>query len=309
MALVVHVEAVISGMVLQVGHETGDIDDRHNPHSLPRLGPDSAFAWSRACHHRWCGRARRARRSGGGGSDLARRPRRLGARRHQARSVLQRPRRRPGRRRGVDRARASACCPRSPVDIIPTGRSPWWSIPSTGRRTHRVGSLGTPPACARWTTRARWRRSSSTSRAEPRSSPSATPAPPSTAKRCGRRRRRPSRESLVALSGFPGQWLGWYQYRALGAAALDLCAVASGVVDAYIDCSWDAHGPWDYLGGMLVCTEAGGVRGRCGRPIAWSCSNTMLAARRSPPATRRCSREVVRGAPLTCSRDALTLSG
>jgi myo-inositol-1(or 4)-monophosphatase len=64
-------------------------------------------------------------------------------------------------------------------------------------------------------------------------------------------------ESLVALSGFPGKWLGWYQYRALGAAALDLCAVAGGVVDAYIDCSWDAHGPWDYLGGMLVCTEAG----------------------------------------------------
>ena len=65
-------------------------------------------------------------------------------------------------------------------------------------------------------------------------------------------------ESLVALSGFPAKWLGWYQYRALGAAALDLCAVASGVVDAYIDCSRDAHGPWDYLGGMLVCTEAGG---------------------------------------------------
>ena len=66
-------------------------------------------------------------------------------------------------------------------------------------------------------------------------------------------------ESLVALSGFPRKWLGWYQYRALGAAALDLCAVAGGVVDAYIDCSWDAHGPWDYLGGMRVCTEAGGV--------------------------------------------------
>jgi len=65
-------------------------------------------------------------------------------------------------------------------------------------------------------------------------------------------------ESLVALSGFPDKWLGWYQYRALGAAALDLCAVAGGTVDAYIDCSWDAHGPWDYLGGMLVCMEAGG---------------------------------------------------
>jgi fructose-1,6-bisphosphatase/inositol monophosphatase family enzyme len=64
-------------------------------------------------------------------------------------------------------------------------------------------------------------------------------------------------ESLVALSGFSGEHLGWYQYRALGAAALDLCAVAGGVVDGYIDCSRDAHGPWDYLGGMLVCLEAG----------------------------------------------------
>ena len=64
-------------------------------------------------------------------------------------------------------------------------------------------------------------------------------------------------ESLVALSGYPRQYLGWYQFRALGAAALDLCAVATGVIDAYMDCSWNAHGPWDYLGGMLVCQEAG----------------------------------------------------
>lgn len=66
-------------------------------------------------------------------------------------------------------------------------------------------------------------------------------------------------ESLVALSGFPSRWLGWYQFRSLGACALDLCAVASGVVDGYIDCSWNAHGSWDYLGGMLVCQEAGTV--------------------------------------------------
>jgi fructose-1,6-bisphosphatase/inositol monophosphatase family enzyme len=64
-------------------------------------------------------------------------------------------------------------------------------------------------------------------------------------------------ESLVALSGYPRDYLGWYQFRALGAAALDLCAVAAGVVDAYIDCSGNAHGPWDYLGGLLVCREAG----------------------------------------------------
>lgn len=65
------------------------------------------------------------------------------------------------------------------------------------------------------------------------------------------------RQALVALSGMPPRWLGWKQYRALGAAALDLCSVGSGMVDGYIDCSRSAHGPWDYLGGLLVCTEAG----------------------------------------------------
>jgi len=63
--------------------------------------------------------------------------------------------------------------------------------------------------------------------------------------------------AVVALSGYPPTYLGWYQYRALGAVALDLCAVAAGRLDAYIDCSPSAHGPWDYLGGLLVCREAG----------------------------------------------------
>lgn len=62
---------------------------------------------------------------------------------------------------------------------------------------------------------------------------------------------------IVALSGYPRRWLGWSQYRSLGAAALDLCAVASGQVDAFIDCAARSLAPWDYLGGLLVCTEAG----------------------------------------------------
>ena len=66
-------------------------------------------------------------------------------------------------------------------------------------------------------------------------------------------------EALVALSGYPPRHLEWRQFRALGAAALDLCAVAAGVLDAYVDCTGDAHGPWDYLGGLLVCQEAGAV--------------------------------------------------
>jgi myo-inositol-1(or 4)-monophosphatase len=65
--------------------------------------------------------------------------------------------------------------------------------------------------------------------------------------------------AIVGLSGYPPRWFGWKQYRALGALALDLCAVAGGRLDAYVDCSPSAHGPWDYLGGMLVCQEAGAV--------------------------------------------------
>jgi myo-inositol-1(or 4)-monophosphatase len=65
------------------------------------------------------------------------------------------------------------------------------------------------------------------------------------------------RSSVVGLSGFPPAWLGWKQYRALGAMALDLCAVADGTLDGYIDCSASAHGPWDYLGALLVCQETG----------------------------------------------------
>lgn len=64
-------------------------------------------------------------------------------------------------------------------------------------------------------------------------------------------------DALVGISGFPPRPLGWRQFRTLGAAALDLCAVADGTLDAYVDCSPSAHGSWDYLGGALVCAEVG----------------------------------------------------
>jgi len=66
-------------------------------------------------------------------------------------------------------------------------------------------------------------------------------------------------DALVGLNGLPPAHLGWRQFRCLGAAALDLCAVADGSLDAYVDCTVDSHGPWDYLGGMLVCREAGAL--------------------------------------------------
>jgi fructose-1,6-bisphosphatase/inositol monophosphatase family enzyme len=67
--------------------------------------------------------------------------------------------------------------------------------------------------------------------------------------------------AIVAFSGYPPRHLGWNQYRCLGAAALDLCAVAEGVLDGFGVVGGSCLGSWDYLGGMLVCTEAGAVLG------------------------------------------------
>lgn len=64
-------------------------------------------------------------------------------------------------------------------------------------------------------------------------------------------------QAIVALSGYPRRFLGWAQYRALGAAALDMCAVACGQVDVFVDCAGQSLAPWDYLGAVLVCREAG----------------------------------------------------
>ena len=86
-------------------------------------------------------------------------------------------------------------------------------------------------------------------------------------------------DAVVGLTGWPSRHFGWRQMRALGAAALDMCAVAAGQLDAYVDCSHDAHAPWDYLGGMLVCLEAGAVVGEAaGRDLV-----TLGAGERRSP--------------------------
>lgn len=64
-------------------------------------------------------------------------------------------------------------------------------------------------------------------------------------------------EAIVAVSGYPTRYLGWSQYRSLGAAALDICAVADGTLDGFLDCAGHSLAPWDYMGALLVCQEAG----------------------------------------------------
>mgnify|MGYP000939202316 FL=1 len=62
-------------------------------------------------------------------------------------------------------------------------------------------------------------------------------------------------EAVVGVSGIPKQRPKWGQFRALGAAALDICLVADGVIDAWVD--FNTHGVWDYLASALICQEAG----------------------------------------------------
>lgn len=63
-------------------------------------------------------------------------------------------------------------------------------------------------------------------------------------------------DAVVALAGRPDRWLPWRQFRSLGSAALALCDVAAGVLEGFVD-SGPHHAPWDYLGGLLACREAG----------------------------------------------------
>ena len=65
--------------------------------------------------------------------------------------------------------------------------------------------------------------------------------------------------AIVGISGFPGSHPGWAQFRALGAAALEFCAVAEGTLDAYSVAGTSTLFGWDYLAGMLICREAGAV--------------------------------------------------
>jgi myo-inositol-1(or 4)-monophosphatase len=65
--------------------------------------------------------------------------------------------------------------------------------------------------------------------------------------------------AIVGFSGLPTRHLGWAQYRALGAASLEICLVADGSLDAYGVAQHSTLNPWDYLAGLLIAREAGAV--------------------------------------------------
>lgn len=62
-------------------------------------------------------------------------------------------------------------------------------------------------------------------------------------------------EAVIGISGLPKTKPNWAQFRANGSAALDICLVAEGALDGWID--FNSHGVWDYLASVLICEEAG----------------------------------------------------
>jgi fructose-1,6-bisphosphatase/inositol monophosphatase family enzyme len=67
-------------------------------------------------------------------------------------------------------------------------------------------------------------------------------------------------EAIVGISGNPALPIASRQYRAFGAAALDLCSVACGRLDGFMD-PISGSGVWDYAAGVFICEEAGAFVG------------------------------------------------
>ncbi len=63
--------------------------------------------------------------------------------------------------------------------------------------------------------------------------------------------------------------------RRIGSAALDLCAVGAGQLDAYYETGLN---PWDLAAGWLIATEAGARVGGFGGPgadLTWACTSGL----------------------------------
>lgn len=65
--------------------------------------------------------------------------------------------------------------------------------------------------------------------------------------------------AVVGVNGVPPRDHPWWQVRAMGAAALDICLVGCGALDGWVD--FHGHGVWDYLASVLFCEEAGAMVG------------------------------------------------
>jgi myo-inositol-1(or 4)-monophosphatase len=81
------------------------------------------------------------------------------------------------------------------------------------------------------------------------------------------------RQSIVSLSG-PVLGLAAWQYRTLGCASLELCAVAEGSLDGFLLGEGITLHPWDYLAGLLLCVEAGAATAELDGLDPWIAEST-----------------------------------
>ena len=266
MSLVVHVEPVVDGVVLELGYVSGDIDDRHS------TNPTCARTASRVGYRRRCGVLR-----GLGSSPRPAMSSRCctkwssavadsleglddwglaGTRDGQYRSDLVADR---AALAVIDRAGYGALSEESGLHA--TDRPVWVVLDpvdgstNASRRPALVGHQRVRPRCRR-PSGGGGRQSSHRDALRGDSGRRGSCRRPTRSRRLRatsmRRRHRGTVGVFPTLAGLvpvPG----------VGAAALDLCAVASGQVDAFIDCARQSLAPWDYLGGVLICQEAGAV--------------------------------------------------
>ncbi len=88
-------------------------------------------------------------------------------------------------------------------------------------------------------------------------------------------------DAIIGHNGVPSQRGPWAQSRMFGAAALEMCAVADGRLDGFVNYSLNGLASWDYLGAMLICGECGvEVRDARGEELV----TLDFEARRSPVA-------------------------
>ena len=276
MALIVHVEAMVDRVILEVGHVSGHIDDCHRWLSLPVRGllryrrPMDDDALLEVLH----ATASAVAEALGALSDW-------GLGRHPRLAV---PVGSGGRRR-----RGGGARPGRPGRDVRGVRAPATG-PSAGggdRSGGRIHQCGEGHSLVRHQPVCRGRGGPPGGRGGQSGVGNPIRSRPGRGGQEGRTAD-PSRpkcealnEAIVGFSGYPERYLGWSQYRSLGAAALDLCAVAEGVLDGYAAVGGSQLGSWDYLGGMLVCTEAGAVLAESkGRDLV----TLDHAARRTPVA-------------------------
>ena len=91
--------------------------------------------------------------------------------------------------------------------------------------------------------------------------------------------------------------------RRAGAAAIDLCYVACGRLDAF----WEfGLNPWDMAAGLVILEEAGGkATDMKGNPATVRAPNLLTVKRLSPPGNRRAFRpDIPRGLPVPDRGDA-----